>query len=128
MAKGYSVLIVDDDGAIRDIYGNALKQSGFTVYEGKDGAEGLDLAKRYNPSLILMDLMMPNMDGHEALKQLKADPALKNIPVAIFSALITDLERQDTASGGAVDYIEKSTVETPDALVSKVKELLKIKD
>ncbi len=128
MSKGYSILLVDDDAALRDIYGEALKQNGFTVYTAVDGIEALDLAKRYNPSLILLDLMMPRLDGHETLKQLKADESLKNIPVAIFSALITDLERQDTISAGAVDYIEKSTVETPDAFIERVKQILQIKD
>ncbi len=125
---GYSILIVDDDSAIRDIYQTFFKDSGFITYTANDGVEGLAMARQYHPTLILLDIMMPKMDGRAMLKELKADAAIKFIPVVIFSALITELGKQESLEAGAVDYIEKSDIESPEALLDKVKNVLKIKD
>lgn len=122
--NGYSVLIVDDDPAIRDIYTTSLTGAGYVVHTAKDGTEGLTTAKSNHPSVILLDLMMPKMDGREMLKRLKADPDLKTIPVVVFSALITELEKQDSLAAGAIDYVEKSDIEEPDQLVRYIEKAL----
>jgi CheY-like chemotaxis protein len=122
--KSLSILIVDDDAAIREIYESFFRDAGFTVYTAKDGEEGLVAAKQYHPSAVLLDLMMPKVDGHEMLKQLKSDASIKDIPVVIFSALITELEREESLAAGAAEYIEKSNIESPDQLLSKVKSVI----
>jgi two-component system, OmpR family, alkaline phosphatase synthesis response regulator PhoP len=119
-----SVLVVDDDPAIRDIYATALKDAGYTTYTAGDGNEGLKTALEHHPSVIILDLMMPKMDGRAMLKELKADERVKDIPVLVFSALITELEREETLAAGARDYIEKSDVESPDQLIAKIKAIL----
>lgn len=123
--NGFSVLIVDDDAAIRDIYSTTLTGAGYSVFTAKDGEEGLATAKEKHPSVILLDLMMPKMDGREMLKRLKADDGLKSTPVIVFSALITELEKQDSIAAGAADYVEKSDIEEPDQLVSHIEKALK---
>ncbi len=123
--NGFSVLVIDDDSAIRDIYSTSLTGAGYAVFTAKDGEEGLSVAKEKHPSVILLDLMMPKMDGREMLKRIKADDGLKNTPVIIFSALITELEKQDSLSAGAVDYVEKSDIEEPDQLLAHIEKALK---
>ena len=122
--NGFSVLIVDDDSAIRDIYSTTLTGAGYTVYTSNDGAEGLATAKEKHPSVILLDLMMPKMDGREMLKRLKADDGLKTTPVVVFSALITELEKQDSIAAGAIDYVEKSDIEEPDQLLAHIEKAI----
>jgi CheY-like chemotaxis protein len=122
----YSILIVDDDSAIREIYESFFHGAGLTTFTAKDGAEGLAVAKEHTPSIILLDVMMPNMDGREALRRIKSDASLKNIPVIMFSALITELEKEDSLASGASAYLEKSEVEDPEQLLDKVKALLKV--
>lgn len=120
----HSIVLVDDDAAIRDLYSNALTDVGYSVTTAKDGEDGLEKIKSKHPDLIILDLMMPKMDGREVLKTLQADSNLKKIPVVILSALITELEKHDSLASGALDYIEKSEIESPDQLVSKVKTIL----
>lgn len=124
VANGYSVLLIDDDPAIRDIYATTLTDAGYIVYTATDGGEGLQLAKTKHPSLILLDLMMPKMDGREMLKRLKADETLKTIPTIVFSALITELEKQDSLAAGATAYVEKSDIDEPDELLTHVSNAL----
>lgn len=121
---GSAILVVDDDPAIRDIYSTALRNSGATVTEAADGDEGLKAARENHPSLILLDLMMPKRDGRAMLKDLKSDDHLKNIPVIIFSALITELEKEESIQAGAAEYIEKSDIEDPEQLIDKIKSIL----
>lgn len=124
--QGYSILVVDDDPAIRDIYTIVFKNAGFSTYTANDGVEGLQQAKEHHPSIIILDIMMPNMDGRTMLSQLKADPTLQSIPVIMFSALITELEKSEMLAAGAVEYLEKSDVEDPDQLVETIKKVLHI--
>lgn len=119
-----SIVLVDDDAAIRDLYSTALTQAGYSVTTAKDGEDGLEKIKSKHPDLIILDLMMPKMDGREVLKTLQADASLKKIPVLILSALITELEKHDSLASGAIDYIEKSEIESPDQLVTKVNSVL----
>src|SRR5690349_3503070 len=101
MAEGQSVLIIDDDLTLREMYEEYLKASGFNVISAQDGEEGLGKAKESKPSAVLLDLMMPKMNGIEVLRRLKADEATKDIPVIVFTALIQDLEKQESFAAGA---------------------------
>jgi CheY-like chemotaxis protein len=114
-----SVLIVDDDMTLREMYEDYLKASGFTVISAQDGEEGLAKAGESRPSAILLDLMMPKMNGIEVLRHLKADAELRAIPVIVFTALIQDLEEQESYAAGASDYVVKTEV-TPKAIVEKL--------
>lgn len=118
-----AVLIVDDDTTLREMYEDYLKASDFSVTTAQDGEEGLLQAANIKPSVILLDLMMPKMNGIEVLRHLKSDPNLMYIPVIVFTALIQDLEQQECYAAGASDYVVKTEV-TPRAIVEKINQLI----
>jgi diguanylate cyclase (GGDEF)-like protein len=102
-----SVLVVDDDADIRAFLDVTLSLAGFEVLEAGDGVEALDVARRHTPDLILLDVMMPRMDGFEALRRLREDARTSHIPVVLLTALV---QREDTLGGleaGADDYVTK---------------------
>lgn len=122
--KHPSILIVDDEDDILAIYAKYFEDEGFRTFLAHDGIEGLAMARDHQPSIILLDLMMPRMGGHEMLRELKADPALRNIPVVVFTAMIKDLGKPETMAAGAFAYVEKSDVEHPSDLLPSVQEAL----
>lgn len=82
-----TVLIVEDDEETRTIYRDSLESHGYRVVAASHGAEGVAIARRIKPDLILMDICMPVMDGQQAMRYLKSDPATARIPVFGISAL-----------------------------------------
>ena len=80
MAK-QTILVVDDEKDLLDLIEYNLKKEGFDVLKAENGEEGIKIAKEHNPNLILMDIMMPKMDGIEAVKTIRADDDLKAIPI-----------------------------------------------
>jgi DNA-binding response OmpR family regulator len=101
------ILIMDDDPIIVAFLTNLLREEGYDVISAEDGSEGLELARRQKPDLILSDLVMPYKDGFEILRELKSDPALREIPVIVVSM---KEKEQDVVRGfdlGANDYIVK---------------------
>ncbi len=101
------ILIVDDNESNLEIFSTLLKRSGYETIEAQNGYEGIKLAMKENPHLILLDIQMPVMDGFEALKFLKEQPSTKNIP----SIAITSYPMRDGRHGflnfGFDDYISK---------------------
>ena len=86
MNQGKSVLVVDDDPGIRAFMAIALRMEGFVVDTAADGAEALDKARQTHPDAIVLDLMMPGMDGRDFVKAWRAEPANKQAPVVMMSA------------------------------------------
>jgi len=124
MAESFkSVLLVDDDLTLREMYSERLKADGFTVEMAKDGEEALQKAKDIHPNVILLDIMMPKINGLDVLKQLKAQDETKDIPVLILTALVQDRERLESATRGADGYIVKSET-MPGEVVNKIKAVL----
>jgi len=107
MAKQISVLIVDDDEEFVELVEDALDMQGFTVYTATGGAEGLKLARKKKPDVVLLDVTMPEMDGLEVLRQLKNDGRTARIAVFMLTAktIVDDIERAFDI--GADDYITK---------------------
>jgi len=101
---GRSVLLVDDDPFLLDSLSRLLVRDGYGVRCAHDGREGLDLAREVRPDLIVLDIILPRMDGWEVLAALKADPALAGIPVVLLTILD---EAEKGLSLGAVDYLSK---------------------
>ncbi len=99
-----AVLVIDDDPAQRDLTVRFLERQGFTAMAAADGAAGLDLARRHPPRAILLDVMMPQMDGWSVLSALKADPKLAAIPVVMVTFVD---ERMLSTTLGAVDHVNK---------------------
>jgi signal transduction histidine kinase/CheY-like chemotaxis protein len=103
-AAAHPVLVIDDNADSRDVLRRTLEDDGHAVATAPGGEEGLALARELSPSLILLDVMMPGMDGWAVLRELKADPALQGIPVAMVT--VVDDERM-AFSLGASDYLTK---------------------
>jgi CheY-like chemotaxis protein len=80
------ILIVDDEPGVADLIDTVLKGEGYTVAIARDGVEGLMLAREWDPDLILMDVMLPGLDGGAAIRRLKNDPATAGIPIVAMSA------------------------------------------
>jgi DNA-binding response OmpR family regulator len=118
------ILIAEDDSFLLSMYANKFEMDGFTVFTAEDGKKALRTALKEQPDLILLDLMLPAMDGFEVLKELKNDAKAKEIPVI----LLTNLSQRDEIDRGlelgAMDYLIKAHV-MPSEVVEKVKTILK---
>ncbi|EKD23500.1 MAG: Adenylate/guanylate cyclase [uncultured bacterium] len=103
------ILVVDDDPALREIFGERLTMAGYFVLYAKNGNEGYAMAKAEKPDFILLDVIMPEADGPEALDMLKSDSDCKDIPV-VFLTSIDDRPEDIKAAKevGAVDYWSKA--------------------
>jgi CheY-like chemotaxis protein len=107
-ASGTRVLIVDDDPVSLEMLAVALLDSGFTVRTAANAFEALAEARRLPPSLVLSDVMMPDMDGFELCAALKEDPGLDKVPVVLLTAAYGDqADYERGASVGAADYLTK---------------------
>ena len=120
MPEGKTVLLVDDDLTLREMYEERLKAEGFTIVQATNGEEALAKAGQIKPNVILLDIMMPKVNGFDVLKELKANDELKNVPVIILTALIQDIDRVQGKKLGAVDYIVKSET-MPGEVIAKIK-------
>jgi len=120
MEEGKTILLVDDDLTLREMYEERLKAEGFVITQASNGEEAIKLARETKPQIILLDIMMPKVNGFDVLKSLKADPATKDIPVIVLSALIQDVDRVEGKKLGAVDYIVKSET-MPGEVIAKIK-------
>jgi DNA-binding response OmpR family regulator len=116
------ILIVDDDPQMFKLYKTMFTMEGFEAEIAEDGQEGADKAKAFQPDVILLDIMMKNVNGLEALKQLKADDRVKKIPVVVLSNVSDPSVMSDAKTFGAAQYIVKSDTEPTDmtALVRSV--------
>jgi CheY-like chemotaxis protein len=119
MAK---ILLVEDNEMNRDMLSRRLMRKGYEVVCAVDGLEGLAMASSESPDLILMDMSLPVMDGWEATRQIKADEALKGIPVIALTAHAMDGDEQKAKDAGCDDYDTKP-VELP-RLLAKMEVLL----
>jgi len=119
MAK---ILIADDEQDIRDLLTYTLRFAGHEVIVASDGEEACQLARQEQPALALLDVRMPKMSGYEACRQLKADPALKHIPIVFVSAWGQESEVKMGLAAGAVGYVVKPF--DPAVIIQQVANLL----
>lgn len=117
------VLIVEDEQILAELSGVRFRSEGYQVFVAGDGQQCLEVAAREHPDIILLDVIMPVMNGFEALRRLKADPGLRDIPVVIFSNLAQEKEIAEGRTLGAVDFFVKAKM-TPTEYVERVKKLL----
>jgi CheY-like chemotaxis protein len=122
MAK-QRVLLVEDDGFLASIYAQKLEVEGYDVSFATNGEDGLKLAQKDHPNLILMDILMPKMDGFEMLERLKADEATKVIPVLVLSNLGQKEDVERCIKLGAAGYVIKAH-SLPHETVKRIKEIL----
>ena len=121
------ILLIEDDPFLSEIYVTKFEEAGFEISVAQDGMLGLQKIKEHAPDLLLLDIVMPNMDGFEFLRTIKEDPEFTHIPIVILSNLG---EQENVEKGfelGAEAYIIKAHY-TPTEVVAKVKEILKDAD
>lgn len=119
------ILVVDDDQYIRELYEELLKDYGYSVDSATNGSEGLEKIQKNTYDLILLDIMMPKMDGIEVLKVANKEKLIsKNGPIVLLTNLAHDPVIKEATSLGAAAYLIKADL-TPDQMIMKVKEYLK---
>ena len=123
--KNKKILIIEDDIFISEMYMTKFKSCGWNVYTAENGHTGLKKSLEKIPDVILLDIIMPRMDGFEMLKAIKKDKILKNIPVIILSNLGQKEEIKKGLDLGADDYIIKAHF-TPQEIVEKVEKQLAV--
>jgi len=122
MAK--TILIIEDDKFLRELIAQKLIKEGYEISEAIDGEEGFKKVKEEKPALVLLDLILPEIDGFEVLARMKDDPGLAQIPVIILSNLGQKEDVERCLKLGAVDYLIKAHF-TPGEIIEKVKNVLK---
>ncbi len=123
MLEGKVLLIVDDDLTLLEMYVERIKAEGAIVVSAGDGEAGLAQIAESKPSVILLDIMMPKMNGFDVLRKMQESPEMATIPVILLTALNDDQKRNEGLKLGAVDYVVKSET-LPIDVIAKINEVL----
>lgn len=123
MSDQIKVLLVEDDTFIGRMYTKKLSDQGFDVVAATDGEHGLTLARETSPDIILLDIMLPKMDGWEVLNALKEDPNTATVPVVLLTNLGSEDDIQHGLNLGAIDYLIKAHF-VPSDVVKKIHEII----
>ncbi len=122
------ILLIDDDADIRFIYSTKLETLGYTTFQADGGVKGVEVAKKEHPDVVLLDVMMPSMNGFQVLEELKKDPATKDTPVIFLTAFGDttpeglEYDRKAAMEMGAVYYFKKEA--DLKELAAKIEEVL----
>ncbi|MFL5765823.1 MAG: response regulator transcription factor [Bacteroidia bacterium] len=119
----YKILLVDDEPDILEFLSYNLKKEGYNVFTANNGKEAITVAKKENPQLIMLDVMMPDMDGIETCREIREIPGLKDVMIAFLTARSEDYSQIAGFDVGADDYINKPI--KPRVLISRIKALLR---
>lgn len=117
------VLIVEDDVLMARMYLKIFSHDNFEVIMASNGEDGLSKAREIKPDIILLDIMMPKMNGFQVLEAMKKDPVLMNIPIVMLTNLAGDQDMEEAKSKGAVEYIVKSNY-TPHQVIEIVRKVI----
>ncbi|HEY7056779.1 MAG TPA: response regulator [Vicinamibacterales bacterium] len=117
------VLIIEDNTTVATLYRNTLRAAGFRVETAADGAKGLAAVGSFRPDLVLLDLMLPSIDGLTLLRKLRADPASTALPVIVFSNAFTGERLNDVWEAGATQVLAKAS-SSPKQVVEAVRATL----
>ena len=123
--KKKKILVVEDDKFLLKAYEIKFKQSDFDVILATDGINGFKLAEKEKPSLIILDLMLPRMNGFEFLKKIKSDEKLKNIPIIVISVLGQKVDQERAIKLGAEKYFIKTDY-TLEEIIKNLNKILTI--
>lgn len=118
------VLIADDEPGVRDLIATALESDNFDIFTAADGREALTMSIELRPEVVLLDIMMPYMDGIEVCQRLKSNPATAGAVVIILTGRTVEADRKRLFDAGASQYISKPF--SPLALIDKVNQLLSL--
>jgi len=116
-------LVVDDEQSLLNMYESSLKMAGMEVVTASDGPSGIEIAKQEKPAIILLDIIMPKMNGLDVLKALKEAPETKDIPVMLLTNLPEECSGEKAKQLGANAYLVKAENE-PRAVIEKIKTLI----
>ncbi len=117
------ILFVEDEPTLHKTFGEFLKKEGYEMISALDGETGLRLAKTKKPDLVLLDLILPRLQGFEVLEQLKGNPGTKNIPVIVLTNLEAPEDIDRVLTAGATTYLLKTEYTFPE-LVEKIKKAI----
>lgn len=118
-----TILCVDDEPTQLMLLRLALTRAGYRVLEATDGQKGIDISLEHQPHLVIMDLMMPGMDGATAIGHLKQNPVTRHIPVIVLSAYIKGDQAKKAMEAGAEELVSKSLILTD--LIEKIKHYIR---
>jgi len=118
------IVFIEDERTLQKMLGEALEAAGFSVASANDGETGIALVLQEMPDLVLLDLILPKMDGFSVLQTLKGDEKTKDIPVMVLTNLEAAEDVEKVITLGATTYLVKANYDLPD-IVAKVKEVLK---
>ncbi len=119
------ILLVEDQEDARRIMRDLLSANGYSLIEAHTGEQGLTLAERERPDLILMDIQLPGLDGYEVTRRIKANAALRHIPIIAVTSYALSGDDQKAAAAGCDAYVAKPF--SPRLLMAKIRELLGMK-
>jgi len=120
----HKILVVEDDKFLRELISQKLSREGYTVIEAIDGEKGIESIKENVPDIVLLDLILPGIDGFEVLAKMKSDPNLANIAVIILSNLGQKDDIEKGMEMGANDYLIKAHF-TPGEIIEKIQSIVK---
>lgn len=118
-----TILVIEDERDILDIVAYNLGRAGFEVLTAEDGRTGLDLAREHHPDLIVLDLMLPGLDGKEVCRQIRRDDEIQETPILMLTALVDETDRVIGFELGADDYLTKPF--SPRELVLRIQAILR---
>ena len=124
--KKSKILVVDDEPNIREFLHSVLTEDGYEVITASDGLEALSIAVEQQPDLVLLDIMMPNLDGMETCRRLRAQPATRNVRIIILTAYNQRERLEESIRAGADDFLGKPVDLTE--LRVRIRSMLKVKD
>ena len=119
---GKKILIIEDDPATQRLVDYSLKQEGYQIITASNGLEGIRKALGEAPDLIILDVMLPGMDGFEICYRLRSEPSTANLPILMFSAKAQEIDKDTGIKVGADDYLTKPSA--PADIVNRVGKLL----
>ena len=123
MKKKATILIIEDEEVFRVVFGGVLKDKGYIIHEATDGKMGIEKVKSLVPDLILLDLVLPVLDGFEVLEQIRADLSINKIPIVVLSVLGEKDKMKKAFELGADDYLIKGE-KSPKSILEKIEAIL----
>jgi len=121
----HKILLAEDDIQLIDMYKRKFQLEGFEVYLAEDGEKALDLLKTFTPDIVVLDIMMPKVNGLEVLKSIRENPDQKDMLVVMLTNLGNESTAEEIYKLGATEYIVKADM-TPLEVATRIKEILKI--
>jgi len=116
------ILVIEDNEQNLYLLTFILEKNGYKVVQARDGREGIELAGRVNPALIILDIQLPVMDGYEVARELRSNPSLADVPIVAVTSYAMVGDREQILAAGCTDYIEKPI--NPESFIDQVKKYL----